>query len=109
MIELLTRLDRHLAGKSLHSLGDSAYTAPVVLNRIPRSIAVTGRVGDNVRLHEAAPPRRPGQTGRPRKRGQRLPTPAEMLRSKGLRRLSLQLYAGTEYRVRTARPFLQGS
>lgn len=105
MIELLTQLERHVTdtGKRLHFLGDSAYTAPAALNRIPRSIAVTGRVGHNVRIHEAPPPRRPGQPGRPRKRGRRLPTPAEMLKANGLRRLSLRLYEGTTYRVRMAR------
>ena len=71
MLRMLTRLGRHTgrSGKPLHLLGDSAYTAPAILAQIPDSIAVTGRVGSNVRLHEPVPPRRPGRNGRPRVRG----------------------------------------
>jgi hypothetical protein len=83
-------------------LGDSAFTAPAVLDQLPGSIAVTGRVGANVRIHQPPPERRAGQVGRPRKRGERLPTPKEMLQAQGLRRLTLTLYEGSASRVRVA-------
>lgn len=104
MLEMLGMLEGHVAGsgKRLHFLGDSAYTAPAVLHQIPRSIAVTGRVVPNVRLHKAPPTRQPGQVGRPRKRGERLPTPQEMLQAKGLSRLDLELYDRSMYHVRVA-------
>ena len=104
MLRMLTRLGRHTgrSGKPLHLLGDSAYTAPAILAQIPDSIAVTGRVGSDVRLHEPVPPRRPGRNGRPRVRGARLPTPAQMLEAKGLSRRTLSLYDGPTYRVRLA-------
>lgn len=104
MLDMLRLLERHAAdaGKHLHLLGDSAFTAPAVLAKLPQSVSVTGRVAANVRLHEPLPPRRPGQTGRPRKHGARLPTPAEMLQAKGLRRLKLKLYAGSSYHLRVA-------
>jgi hypothetical protein len=90
MLEMLRLLDRHAAQseKRLHFLGDSAYTAPAVLNHIPPRIAVTGRVVANVRLNEAPPTPKPGQVGRPRKRGRRLPNPIQMLQAKGLPRLT---------------------
>jgi hypothetical protein len=69
---------------------------------IPCTIAVTGRGVANVRLHKAPPTREAGQVGRPRKRGERLPTPNEMLEAKGLPRLTLKLYDHAVYRVRVA-------
>lgn len=103
MREMLEVLARHVAGseKRLHLLGDSAFTAPAVLDQLPAGIAVTGRVGDNVRIHEP-PPRRSGRVGRPPKRGKRLLTPQEMLQQKGLRRVSLKLYDGSCYHMRVA-------
>jgi hypothetical protein len=104
MIEMLKQLDAHAAkqGKHLHFLGDSAYTAPAVLAQISTSIDVTGRVVANVRMHQVPPARSAGQVGRPRLRGERLPTPQELLQAPGLRRLKLKLYAAGTYRVRLA-------
>lgn len=104
MFDLLRILERHVggAGKTLHLLGDSAFTAPDLLERMPTGLHVTGRVGSNVRLHEPAPPRLPGQPGRPRVRGGRLSTPREMLQAQGLKRLTIKLFAGRAYRVRVA-------
>lgn len=104
MLDLLRILERHVggSGKTLHLLGDSAFTAPDLLGRMPAGLHVTGRVGSNVRLHEPAPPRCPGQNGRPRVRGERLPTPQEMLQAQGLKRLTLKLFAGRAYHVRVA-------
>lgn len=104
MLDMLQFIERHLAGtgKRLHLLGDSAFTAPDLLKQIPATWHVTGRVVANVRLHTAPPERRPGQAGRPRRRGERLPTPREMLRETGLRRMTLKLFAGRSYRLRVA-------
>lgn len=104
MLEMLRLLDRHAAQsrKRLHFLGDSAYTAPAVLNHIPPRIAVTGRVVANVRLNEAPPTPQPGQVGRPRKRGRRLPNPNEMLQAKGLPRRTWKFYDHSEYHIRLA-------
>ncbi len=104
MREMLQLLDRHAvkSGKRLHFLGDSAYTAPAVLNQIPPRIAVTGRVVANVRLNEAPPVSKPGQVGRPRKRGRRLPNPKDMLEAKGLPRRTWTFYDHSEYHIRLA-------
>ena len=104
MLEMLKLLDQHGSGtgKKLHLLGDSAFTAPDLLCRMPVGMQVTGRVLANSRLHEPPAPRLAGQNGRPRVRGERLPTPQEMLQQKGLRRLTLKLFAGRAYHVRIA-------
>ena len=98
MIEMLECLDKHAGAKNLHFLGDSAFTAPAVLARIPRRIDVTGRADIKARLHARAPDYQ--GRGRPRVRGERLPSPCEMLNAKGLRRLLLSLYQGRPYHVR---------
>jgi len=63
---------------------------------------VIGRIMASSRLHEPPAPRLPGQTGRTRVRGDRLPTPQEMLQQKRLQRLTLKLFAGRAYHVRVA-------
>ena len=102
MLEMLKLVHAHDSQQKLHFLGDSAYTSSSMLSRIPGSIAVTGRIGTNARIHEMASPRQPGQRGRTRVRGERLPTPTEMLEAKGARRMLLNLYDSTEYKVRVA-------
>jgi len=88
--------------KSLHLLGDSAFTAPDLLRQMPAWIQVSGRVVAKVRLHAPVLPRIPGQNGRPRVRGERLPTPRQLLQQTGLRRLRLKLFSGRTYHVRVA-------
>jgi hypothetical protein len=100
MIEMLERLEKHAGDKSMHFLGDSAYTAPAVLARIPRRIDVTGRADIKARLHSPAPDYQ--GRGRPRVRGERLASPNDMLNEKGLRRLILSLYQLRPYHIRLA-------
>ena len=102
MLEMLEVLQAYDPQQKLHFLGDSAYTSSSTVKQIAKNIAVTGRIVANSRIHEIAPPRQSGQRGRPRVRGDRLPTPDEMLDEKGLRRLKLKLYDNTEYHVRVA-------
>lgn len=102
LIEMLQRIEGHATGKTLHFLGDSAYTPPAVLARIPPRIDVTGRADLDARLHAAPPARHEGQRGRPRVRGARLPSPQELLGQTGLRRMKLSLYQGRPYQVRVA-------
>jgi len=104
MIEMVGVLDRHVADgeKRLHLLGDSTFTAPALVAQLPSSMHVTGRVVNDARIHAAPSKRQPGQVGRPRIRGERLPNPQQMLQQKGLRRLTLKLYERSTYRVRVA-------
>lgn len=98
MIEMLACLEKHAADKNLHFLGDSAFTAPAVLARMPARMDVTGRADIRARLYARAPDYQ--GRGRPRVRGERLPSPNAMLEQKGLRRMLLSLYQGRPYRVR---------
>lgn len=104
MLKMLHLLHEHCgrSEKTLHLLGDSAFTAPAVLAKMPATVEVTGRLSADARIHEPPPQKQPGQRGRPRVRGDRLPTPKELLRKKGLSRLTLNLYESSTYRVRVA-------
>lgn len=99
MLEMLQVLAGHTGDKSLHFIADSAYTGARMLARIPASIQVTGRLGKDARLCEAAP-ERTGNRGRPRIRGKQLPKPIEMLADQGLRRRKLKLYEKSTFHVR---------
>ena len=66
---------------------------------MPRSIHVTGRVVSDVRIHTWPPEPRSGQPGRPRKRGNRLPTPLQMLQGKNVRRMLVTLYDHSTYHL----------
>lgn len=104
MIEMLNLLSELVDSteKTLHLLGDSAFTVPAALKEMPVSIHVTGRAKGNYRVHDAPEKRKKGQRGRSRKRGKRLLTPSEMFDQKGLQRMSLKLYDHSKYRIRVA-------
>lgn len=82
MLDLVRRVERELPEQKLHFLGDYGYTAPAVLAQFPSRIDVTGRAHPKARLYEPAPPRRAGR-GRPRIRGEQLPSPDQLLADAG--------------------------
>jgi hypothetical protein len=102
MLVSVRQLQHHIDGteKRLHFVGDSAFTAPAVLNQFPKSIAVTGRVVFNARMYNPPPARDSNRLGRPRKRGERLPAPIDLLETNRLRRLTMQLTNGRTYKLR---------
>jgi hypothetical protein len=57
--------------------GDSAYGGKSVLRHLPANIDLLSHVHPKGALYEPAPPRLPGQKGRSRKKGARLPGLAE--------------------------------
>ena len=71
---------RWLPGRELVLLGDSSFAALELLAALVRHdlIGVT-RLRLDAALYEPAPPRTPGTTGRPRKKGARRPTLAQVL------------------------------
>lgn len=99
-VEMLQILCRHRKNRHFHLLADSAYGGQSVLCHLPANCDLTSRLVMNARLYGAPPPRKPGAKGRPRKRGERLATPAEMLKSRA-DRLTLNIY-GRRDRVRAA-------
>jgi hypothetical protein len=80
--QALLLLRRWLPARALVVVADSGYAALALLARcarLPRPIAVVTRLRLDAALYEPAPARRPGQRGRPRKKGRRLPTLAARL------------------------------
>jgi DDE superfamily endonuclease len=65
-------------GRPVYAVGDTAYTCRTILEGRPANVEVVGRLRLDAALFAPPPPRRPGQRGRPRTRGARLPTPAAL-------------------------------
>jgi hypothetical protein len=90
-IEILAKLAHSQPERSFHLVCDSAYGGQTMLKSLPKNCHVTSRLLVNARLYEAPPVHQPGQAGRPRVRGDKLPTPLAML-SQRCRRTELRLY-----------------
>jgi hypothetical protein len=97
-VEMLAVVCAWRKTRRFHVAADSAYGGQSVLNHLPENCDLTSRLLMQARLYGAPPERRPGTNGRPRVRGERLPTPSEMLAGRG-RRADLQIY-GRRDRVR---------
>lgn len=75
--QALLQLRRWLPTRAIVVVADSGYAAIALLARCARlanPITVVTRLRLDAALYAPAPPRQPGQKGRPRKKGQRLPT-----------------------------------
>jgi hypothetical protein len=85
--------------RTLYVVGDTAYACRTTLEGRPANVEVVGRLRPDAALFAPPPPRRPGQRGRPRARGDRLPTPAAQAAARTARgtwhRLRLVLYGKT--------------
>ena len=77
--EMLGELAGWLPDRTLHVCGDGAYATLAGAN-LHRSTFLTSRMRRDAALYEAAPPPT-GQRGRPRTKGERLPTPPELAKS----------------------------
>jgi DDE superfamily endonuclease len=81
--ELAAHLVRHLAlampCRSFCLVADSAYINATVLADLPDNVAVIGPLSKKAALYLPAMPKVQGQKGAPRKKGLRLPTPAQLL------------------------------
>jgi len=95
-VEMLQLVARHAKSRHFHVLADSAYGGQSVLGFLPENFDLTSRLTLKARLYAAAAPRKPGQKGRSRKRGDRLPTPEAMLADRA-RRLALKIYGRQEH------------
>jgi hypothetical protein len=89
-VELLKVLCNHRKNRRFHAVADSTYGGESVLANLPANCDLTSRLGQNARLYDA-PPARTGGRGRPRKRGDKLPTPGEMLDGRAQRQ-ELDIY-----------------
>ena len=79
-------------GARYHAVGDAAYGGQSVLLNLPANCDLTSRLTMGARLYDAPPARRYNRRGgRPRVRGRRRATPAEMLAGR-CRPITLDLY-----------------
>ena len=90
-VELLEALCGRFADRRFHGVTDSAYGGKSVLLKLPNNCHWTSRLHLDARLYDAPPARKPGQRGRPRKRGALQPSPRAMLQGR-CRRETLNLY-----------------
>jgi hypothetical protein len=99
-VQMLAAACGRFAGRRFHAVGDTAYGGRRVLTNLPANCDLTSQLAMDARLYDAPRPRAPGRPGRPRLRGERLPTPADMLAGR-CRRLTLDVY-GRRDRSRVA-------
>lgn len=76
-VELIALVSRWFPADDLVVSGDSAYGGKSVLRQLPANVHLISHVHPKGVLYASAPPRRPGQKGPARKKGDRLPTMAE--------------------------------
>lgn len=93
-VEMLNVLCKHRENKRFHVVADSAYGSKNVLGKLPKHCDLTSRLVPDARLYEAPPVKTEGR-GRPRVRGQKLPTPKQMLAGR-CRQVSLEIYGRCE-------------
>lgn len=94
-VEMLELLCNHRKNQRFHVVADSAYGGQSVLCCLPTNCDLTSRLVKDARLYGERPQRTAGTNGRPRKRGERLPTPQTMLAGR-CRRVTLDIYGRTE-------------
>jgi SRSO17 transposase len=76
-VALVTQLAAAFPGRAVHVVADAAYHGPA-LKQLPASVTWTTRLPANAVLYALAPPRLPGERGRPCLKGLRLGTPADL-------------------------------
>ncbi len=94
-VELVHLLCKHRKNRRFHLLADSAYGGQSVLNFLPDNCDLTSRLVKNARLYDDPSKKQTGGRGRPRKRGDKLPTPQQMLADR-CRRVELHIYGRCE-------------
>jgi hypothetical protein len=83
--QMLLQVRRWLPERALVVVADSSYAAILLLERLqrlPNPICMITRLRLDAALYKPAPPRKPGQKGRSRLKGSRLPTLAHILEDK---------------------------
>src|SRR5262249_17133644 len=99
-LELLRELVGLVAGwapaRRCYLAVDSAYAGRALLEHRPPNVEVVSRLRLDAALWAPAPKRRPGQKGRPRRRGARLPTPQQVAaRCRHWHTLTVTIYGRT--------------
>ncbi len=95
-VELVGLVCGHLGDRRVDLVCDGAY-AGKALRKLPPQATVTCRLRADAALYQLPPPRRPGQRGRPRTKGARLP---ELILLAGMTRTPFALLPVTRYQRR---------
>ena len=90
-VDLLHLLCNQRKARRFHVVADSAYGGQSVLCNLPENCGITSRLTLTTRLYDPPPAPEQGHRGRPRIRGNRLPSPAELLEGR-CRRVALDIY-----------------
>src|SRR5713101_3402571 len=77
--EMVSLVAQWAGERSVYLVVDSAYAGRTVLEDRPPNVQVISRLRWDAALYAPPPPRRPGQTGRPRRRGERLPALQQLI------------------------------
>ena len=91
---MVTRLAQELPGRKISVTADSAY-AGEELRKLPDGVTWTTRLRSNAALHDL-PPGRTGRKGRPRKKGDRLPSLAKIAAGAAFWQVTVTRYGKTE-------------
>jgi hypothetical protein len=79
--QAMLRIWRWFPNKELIFVGDSSYAAIDLLSAVREKVTVVTKLRLDAALYEAAPPKKSGQMGRPRKKGSRVPTLQQVSRN----------------------------
>lgn len=91
--ELIGLVAGWAGGRTVYVAADSLYAGRPILEARPANVQVISRLRPDAALWAPPPPRRPGQRGRPRRRGERLPAPAVMAKARAhWHRLTVSIY-----------------
>jgi DDE superfamily endonuclease len=91
---MITRLAAELPGREISVTADSAY-AGEELRQLPDGVTWTTRLRANAALHDL-PPARTGKKGRPRKKGDRLPSLAKIAAAAEFSQVTVTRYGKAE-------------
>ncbi len=96
--QAILQVRRWVPERKIVVVADSSFAALDLIAMVRRHVCLVTRLRLDASLFEPAPERRPGQNGRPRKKGRRLPKLSELLEEKKTRwtRLSTPYWYGDE-------------
>jgi hypothetical protein len=80
--EMIALLASWLPERTMEVVGDSEYAGKSISRHLPPHVHLTSRMVMNAALYDLPPKREIGQRGAPRKKGDRLPSPAEWAASR---------------------------
>ena len=84
-VEMLEIVAEWLNGRGFRVVGDSEYSGKSVSRELPANADLVGRMVMNAALYDEPSAPKPGRSGRPRKKGERLANPAELAKSRSVK------------------------